>query len=207
MQRNKLLKSGGESLRQTLDIWDEQLAKEGAYIIVQRRVFLDGLSKIASSIHEEVSTGDKLELSYETLTDGENEQEIYSEILEQLKKNRERDIYLGFTSVGPHRDDISVVTNGLDTKKYASQGQQRTAALSLKLSELEMFKQTMGEYPVLLLDDVLSELDEVRQQKLLNATRNVQTIMTCTEFDLKIDGVKRFIVEGGEKMNKIIPIN
>lgn len=204
LQRNKLLKSGGESLSQTLDIWDEQIAKEGAFIIQKRREFLLGLSKIAGNIHEEVSLGDKLELEYETLTLGENLDEIKENLIIGLQKNRERDIYLGYTSVGPHRDDIAVTTNGLDTRKYSSQGQQRTAALSLKLSELEMFKQAMGEYPVLLLDDVLSELDEKRQAKLLDATKNVQTLLTCTHFDsLPFGSATEFIVEGGEKANKI----
>lgn len=203
MQRNKLLKEGGESMRQTLEIWDEQLAKEGAFIIEKRRNFISGLSEIARSIHEEVSTGDELQLSYETLTEGDTQDEIARAILEQLQKNKERDIYLGYTSVGPHRDDIGVLTNGIDTKKFASQGQQRTAALSLKLSELEMFKQAMGEYPVLLLDDVLSELDEKRQEKLLEATRRVQTLMTCTHLDVKVDGITHFGVEGGERANKI----
>ena len=204
MQRNKLLKEGGESLKLTLDIWDEQLAKEGAFIVEKRREFIKGLSKIAKEIHGEVSTGDSLELDYETLTDGEGQEEIAKAILEQLKKNKERDIYLGFTSVGPHRDDLAVLTNGIDTKKFASQGQQRTAALSLKLSELEMFKQAMGEYPVLLLDDVLSELDPIRQEKLLNATKKVQTLMTCTHLDVKLNDFAHFHVEGGERLDKII---
>ncbi len=204
LQRNKLLKSGGDSLRQTLDIWDEQIAKEGALIIEKRREFLSGLTAIASKIHADVSLGDSLELSYETQTEGESTEQIRENILLGLKNNRERDIYLGYTSVGPHRDDICVTTNGLDTRKFASQGQQRTAALSLKLSELEMFKQATGEYPVLLLDDVLSELDESRQVKLLEATKNVQTLLTCTHFDVKdFTPSMQFVVESGEKSNKI----
>ena len=96
---------------------------------------------------------------------------------------REKDLKLGYTNVGPHRDDIKLIVNGIDIRSFGSQGQQRTVALSMKLAELEIFKEECGEYPILLLDDVLSELDQDRQQRLLWKVKDVQTIITTTQYD------------------------
>ena len=101
----------------------------------------------------------------------------------QMKYNQDKDIRLKQTTTGPHRDDFSFVVNGVDIRKYGSQGQQRTAALSLKLSEIELVKKISKDTPVLLLDDVLSELDSNRQNYLLNSIGNIQTIITCTGLD------------------------
>ena len=108
-------------------------------------------------------------------------------MIKYLSKNLEKDFKLGYTSVGIHRDDIDIYLNGIEVKNYGSQGQQRTVALSMKLAELEIIKNRIGEYPILLLDDVFSELDSSRRQKLLNFTSKTQTIITCTDFDLNID--------------------
>ncbi len=175
-QRNHLLKSmgmGGE-LKDTLEVWDMQLIQYGDRIIERRKEFLDKVNEIISSIHKKL-TGDREEI-----------QVIYEPsngnlTLEQaLQKNRERDICIKSTSAGPHRDDICFMVGGLDIRRYGSQGQQRTAALSLKLSEIELVKQAAKDTPVLLLDDVLSELDKHRQNYLLDSINDIQTLITCT---------------------------
>jgi DNA replication and repair protein RecF len=175
-QRNHLLKSmgiGGE-LKDTLEVWDMQLIQYGDKIIERRKEFLDRVNEIISSIHKKL-TGNREEI-----------QVIYEPsngnlTLEQaLQKNRERDIRIKSTSAGPHRDDICFMVGGLDIRRYGSQGQQRTAALSLKLSEIELVKQAAKDTPVLLLDDVLSELDKHRQNYLLDSINDIQTLITCT---------------------------
>ena len=108
-------------------------------------------------------------------------------MLKALSKNLEKDFKLGYTSVGIHRDDLDIFLNGVEVKNYGSQGQQRTVALSLKLAELEIIKNRVGEYPILLLDDVFSELDCERRKKLLKFTSKTQTIITCTEIEENID--------------------
>ena len=175
-QRNHLLKSmgiGGE-LKDTLEVWDMQLIQYGDKIIERRKEFLDRVNEIISSIHKKL-TGNREEI-----------QVIYEPsngnlTLEQaLQKNRERDIRIKSTSAGPHRDDICFMVGGLDIRRYGSQGQQRTAALSLKLSEIELVKQAAKDTPVILLDDVLSELDKHRQNYLLDSINDIQTLITCT---------------------------
>ncbi len=175
-QRNHLLKSmgiGGE-LKDTLEVWDMQLIQYGDKIIERRKEFLDKVNEIISSTHKKL-TGNREEI-----------QVIYEPsngnlTLEQaLQKNRERDIRIKSTSAGPHRDDICFMVGGLDIRRYGSQGQQRTAALSLKLSEIELVKQAAKDTPVLLLDDVLSELDKHRQNYLLDSINDIQTLITCT---------------------------
>lgn len=181
-QRNHLLKeiSYQKDLISTLEIWDMQLVKYGTAIIERRKIFIKEINKIVSSIHKKL-TGERedIKLIYEpgngNLT------------LEQaLKKNRERDIKIKSTSVGPHRDDICFQIKDLDLRRFGSQGQQRTAALSLKLSEIELVKKAIGDKPILLLDDVLSELDKHRQNYLLDSIHDIQTLITCT-------GVEEFV--------------
>ena len=184
-QRNKLLKTAQnvEILEQTLPIWDIQLADVGSKIVFERIKFLNKLKEIAKKVHAYLTSNkEELEMSYAGII-GENAEEIKNQILNELKKCREKDIKLGFTNIGPHRDDIKLVVNGVDIRSFGSQGQQRTVALSLKLAELEIFKEEVGEYPVLLLDDVLSELDQERQQRLLSYCKKLQTIITATQYD------------------------
>lgn len=154
-----------------------QLVTYGKQIIERRKEFVDQLNEIIYGIHKNLS-GDREELVivYEPDTEAEN-------LENALRISREKDIKYKMTSVGPHRDDFSFVVNGVDIRKYGSQGQQRTAALSLKLSEIELVKKVTGDNPVLLLDDVLSELDSNRQNYLLNNIGNIQTIITCTGLD------------------------
>ncbi len=180
-QRNKLLKDIGygndKELMDTLDIWDMQLADFGAKIITRRNQFISDINEIIYDIHKKL-TNDKEELNvkYEPNIIGNN-------LYEELIRCRDRDFKLKSTTVGPHRDDISFMIGDIDIRKFGSQGQQRTAALSLKLSEIELVKLMINDVPVLLLDDVLSELDSSRQKQLLESLNNVQTIITCTGLD------------------------
>ncbi len=185
-QRNKLLKTGGNDIKETVSIWDDSLSKCGAYIIVKRMKLIETLKQHANTVNKYL-TGEKedLQLSYTGIT-GLDEQDIAQKIVNDLRKNIEKDMSLGYTSVGPHRDDIKIESNGIDIRYFGSQGQQRTCALSLKLAELEFFKEAVGSYPVLLLDDVLSELDKQRQEKLLQFVSKYQTIITTTDFPFNI---------------------
>lgn len=178
-QRNKLLKDMyfQPELRETLNIWDSQLVSFGSKIIERRQQFAGQLCEIIYDIHSKLSGGkEELVIKYEPDVSIENFET-------EMKRNQERDIKSKVTSVGPHRDDFSFIVNGIDIRKFGSQGQQRTAALSLKLSEIELVKKISKDTPVLLLDDVLSELDSNRQNYLLNSIGDIQTIITCTGLD------------------------
>lgn len=178
-QRNSLLKElyHQDHLMDTLDIWDMQLAEYGTKVIESRKQFIRQVNQIIADIHYRLTGGrERIELSYES--------SLGSLSLEQaLKKNRERDIRMKSTSVGPHRDDLCFLSGDLDIRKFGSQGQQRTAALSLKLSEIELVKEVIKDTPILLLDDVLSELDKHRQNYLLDSIHDIQTLITCTGVD------------------------
>jgi len=193
-QRNKLLKEMDykPELEETLDIWDEQISIYGSKIIERREAFVKQLNDIIYSIHSNLTAHkEKLTIIYEKCIEKEN---LYN----NLVKNRKRDIMHKITSVGPHRDDISFYDKNIDIKKYGSQGQQRTAALSLKLAEIELVKKVIHDTPILLLDDVLSELDKNRQNHLLNSLSDVQTFITCTGLDE--------LVENNFSINKIYKV-
>lgn len=180
-QRNTLLKDKDIGLiKDTLPIWDAQLVKYAAVIIKTRNAFLTELAPVAEEKHAYLSGGrEKLTMKTESGYFGSEEDIAYA-LLEDLKLGLDRDLRLGFTGIGPHRDDIKFTLNGEDARVFCSQGQQRTVALSLKLAEAETFKSRFGEYPVLILDDVLSELDKGRQQKLVSAVSEMQTVFTAT---------------------------
>ncbi len=185
-QRNRLIKSG-KATDDSLDVWDMQLVSEGAKVIKSRRGFVERLNKIANKNHLYLTNDkERLNLSYEGLQ-GETLDEIANSFSSALTSSRERDLLVGYTSVGPQKDDIAVSIGEVDLRAYGSQGQQRTAALSLKLSEVELHKNESGEDPVLLLDDVLSELDPSRQNRLLKRIESYQTIVTCTHLDSALD--------------------
>ncbi len=159
--QNALLKDSynHQNLAETLDIWDLQLAEYGTRVLERRQQFIEQVNGIISDIHYRLTGGkERICLSYESGTGGRS-------LEEALKRNRDRDLRMKSTSVGPHRDDICFLSGELDIRKFGSQGQQRTTALSLKLAEIELVKQTTQDTPVLLLDDVLSELDK-QQAKL-----------------------------------------
>ena len=183
-----------------LGIWDMQIITYGQKIIKRRRLFVDQLNEIIDEIHYKLSGGkERIKVEYAPYVSEDNFEEM-------LKKAREKDIKLKSTSVGPHKDDFIFIVNGIDIRTYGSQGQQRTAALSLKLSEIELVKKITGDNPVLLLDDVLSELDSNRQNHLLNNIGDIQTIITCTGLEdfvnkrIKIN--KIFKVETGVVINE-----
>jgi DNA replication and repair protein RecF len=165
----------------TLTIWDEKLLEYGRLIIQERKNFMMELNEIIPSVHKKL-TGqrEELHLKYEPNV-------LAEEFGEKLLKSRDRDLQMKMTNVGPHRDDVSFILNDKDARKFGSQGQQRTAALSLKLSEIEIIKKHMEDNPVLLLDDVLSELDRNRQNYLLDGIEGIQTIITCTGLEEFID--------------------
>lgn len=179
-QRNSLLKDlyGQEHLIETLDIWDMQLAAYGTKILERRREFVEQVNEIISDIHFKLTGGrERIRLIYE-----ESRGNLTFE--QALRKYRERDIHMKSTTVGPHRDDLCFMSNDeIDIRKFGSQGQQRTAALSLKLSEIELVKRIINDTPILLLDDVLSELDKHRQNYLLESIHDIQTVITCTGLD------------------------
>ena len=178
-QRNHLLKEAAynSDVQKTLDIWDMQLVHYGNLIIQRRQEFVEQMNEIISGIHNKLTGGkESIRILYEPSNS-------YLTLEQALNKNKEKDLRIRSTSVGPHRDDIAFMIGDIDIRKYGSQGQQRTAALSLKLSEIELVKQSIHDTPVLLLDDVLSELDKHRQNYLLDSIHDIQTLITCTGMD------------------------
>lgn len=195
-QRNQLLAQiyYEEHLLDTLDIWDMQLVQYGISIIEKRKEFVQELNEIMGRIHEKLTGGkENITVIYEN--------QAGDDFLEQLKKRRDQDLKYKNTGLGPHRDDMKFIVNGIDVRVYGSQGQQRTAALSLKLAEIELVRRKIGDTPILLLDDVLSELDSNRKGYLLDSIKDIQTFITCTgleEFiDRQLDIDQLFYVRNG----------
>jgi DNA replication and repair protein RecF len=177
-QRNSLLRQCAEEpgLASSLDAWDAQLAGPGIRLVEFRQQYCDAVFMEAHAVHAGISGGEQLSCGYQpqdVLRAGQKG------FLEGLWKSRREDIARGSTGIGPHRDDFSVMLGGLDIRAYGSQGQQRTAALSLKLAQLRHAGAVLGEPPVFLLDDVLSELDEKRQKALSECLSGLQTVLTC----------------------------
>ena len=177
-QRNHLLKElsfgGKKDLSDTLEIWELQMVQYGERLIARRKEFVEQINGIIAKIHQRLTGGkESLKIIYEPST-GDLPFE------QALNRYRERDLRMKSTTVGPHRDDIGFLIGDMDIRKYGSQGQQRTAALSLKLSEIELVKLATHDTPILLLDDVLSELDKHRQNYLLDSIHDIQTLITCT---------------------------
>ena len=178
-QRNALLKNINlkKAVEDELDIWDEQLSYFGKKVSLRRYSFISELNEIIRDIHFRITGGkENLKLCYEPNLSGEN----FSDI---LKKNREKDLKYQTTNSGPHRDDVCIMINDRDVRVFGSQGQIRSAALSLKLAEISIIRDKNNDVPVLLLDDVLSELDRQRQKLLLSEINGLQTIITCTGLD------------------------
>ncbi|MDE6504983.1 MAG: DNA replication/repair protein RecF [Clostridia bacterium] len=199
-QRNNLLKSRDlDTVYDSLPIWDEQLCRYAATVARKRAEYVEMLAPLAAKAHSHLTDGaEELKISPEKKYKG-SEAELEKRLFDELSNNYDRDIRLGFTASGPHRDDIDIEINGTDAKAYASQGQTRTAALSIKLAEVEIFKNLSGEYPVLILDDVMSELDLPRRKKLVERTSGLQTILTCTHAERVLYGkeAKKIKIEGG----------
>lgn len=180
-QRNLALKSFSKHKDYgMIDVWDMQLEEYATTIIEKRIQFIKELNDFANQIHADISNHkESLEILYDPSTSSE-------EFRQRMQKNREKDILYQTTSVGPHRDDLKFLVNDINVKTYGSQGQQRTVVLSMKLAELKIMKKYIGEEPVLLLDDVLSELDENRQKDLFKYTHNIQTLITCTGIEQSV---------------------
>lgn len=170
LQRNAYLKNNSEP--RELAIWDDQLIQQGQIIIAKRQAFIEKLTPYVIAKHQALTNQQEtISITYETCNDFKQE----------LTAARERDLRLRTTTVGPHRDDLAIMINGQDVRMYGSQGQQRTVALSIKLAELDLFTDLTGERPILLLDDVFSELDSSRQSRLLTAIQDTQAIITATD--------------------------
>lgn len=188
LQRNNLLKQlvYNKKLMETLEVWDDQLTEYGLHLMEEREHFVQELNLLVGDIHGRLSGGkERLTIVYEPSVTRE-------EYKTKLKKTVERDLMQKATGCGPHRDDISFFIREENLKLFGSQGQQRTAALALKLAEIELVKKKIGENPVLLLDDVLSELDRSRQHYLLDSIRGVQTILTCTGLEEFVGDRKQY---------------
>lgn len=221
-QRGELLKSDDkEVIYETLPFWDEKLCEYAGVIIKERVDFIKDIKPLFYDAMASVSGGgEKVSLTHEAayltaadeetvgsgdggcadiISDGLTAND-YSRILYNVLRGRvDKDVKLGYTGAGPHRDDLKIKINGADVRIYGSQGQQRTASLALKLAELEIFKAKFNEYPVLILDDAFSELDKTRRERLVERVKNLQTIITVTDLDgLKLSGEKKiFYVSGG----------
>ncbi len=204
-QRNALLKDiyRHPELKSTLGIWDETLCHLGSKIIFQRLSYINKLSADAQSYHFGISdNSEELEINYNSnclAQYGDSEEDIFSKLFTSLKESKNEDIQSGYTNIGPHRDDFNIIINKRKAKIFASQGQQRSAVLSLKLAEANVLSKLTGENPVILLDDVLSELDKKRRDFLLNKIKEYQVfITTCdlNEEEILIEGKKFYIEEG-----------
>lgn len=175
-QRNRLLKDlyTHPDLKGTLDVWDQQLVHYGSRIIERRQDFSDELNEISHEIHSGLTKKQEdMEVIYQPSCK-------VSDFSDLLRSAREKDIRFAQTSLGPHRDDLLIRSNGIEMRKFGSQGQKRTCALSLKLSEIRLVEEMIKDKPVLLMDDVLSELDQSRQDDLLSGIGHIQTFITCT---------------------------
>ena len=178
-QRNNLLRSisFNRSLIDTLEVWDEQLVSYGKRIIEERSNFIDMLRELVIRVHGEITEGrESIDIRYEPHVKAD-------EFSDMLLDRREMDLKNASTMTGPQRDDIGIYIDGNDVRTYGSQGQQRTAALTLKLAEIELVRSVINDTPILLLDDVMSELDSKRRNALLKTIQNIQTIVTCTGYD------------------------
>lgn len=187
-QRNQLLKSKYVD-KALLDVYDESLAKYGSYIYILRRDFIKKISIISKNMHDKLTDGiEELSITYKNqinINDEDTVASVYNKFLDKLSSNREHDMETRTTKYGLHKDDLNIFINDLDVRLYGSQGQQRTASISLKLSEIELINNEVGEYPILILDDVFSELDETRQKLLVDNLSLVQMFITTAEVSHK----------------------
>ena len=202
-QRNKLMKTTDfTEFSTTAFIWETQMAEAAADIILKRRAFIEKIGIYADQYHQKIAgENEDITLIYESCIEGETREEIKEALIKKLEESHEKDYELGYTTVGVHREDFNITSKGIDLRKYGSQGQQRTAALVIKLAEIEYYYSESGEKPILLLDDVLSELDEKRRTALLEATAGTQTFITCTEFKENVENYHKIDLQKKEKEN------
>lgn len=191
-QRNALLKDipNHKELEDTIEIWNERLSASGTQIIRYRKAYIQKLAARAHLFYDGISnTKEQMTTEYQTAccdVEARTAADIQAIFLQKLNTVQKNDIFAGFTTIGPHRDDINIKINGHDAKNFASQGQQRSAVLALKLAEADLLGEIRNEQPIILLDDVLSELDTTRQDYLLNRLENRQVFITCCASDVLI---------------------
>ena len=195
-QRNCVLKSNisDQSKIEQLNIWTPQLILVAEKIIKKRLLFIENLKKYSKIIYNSIILSENLDISYSY--EQKNNNSIFDDLTNQFNSNLKKELEMQHTLIGPHRDDIIFKINNQDCRYFSSQGQQRTVALTLKLALMEIIKDQVKEYPVLLLDDVLSELDNSRQERLLNIVKNYQTIISCADINLNLAGNKIYIEDG-----------
>lgn len=183
LQNRNILLKNGEQNKQMISVWNEELADYGARLILERQRFVEKINRISSGLHEKITNGkEKLDITYESSVGVQhNFDEQKKFFVEKLENSLKNDLFRGNTSFGPHKDDLKICIDDIDIRHFGSQGQQRTAALSLKLAELSLIEEETGDNAILLLDDVLSELDGERQSFLLNRLQDVQIFITTTE--------------------------
>lgn len=204
-QRNKLLKSGIID-KNLLDVYDENLINFGSEIYIIRCEFIEKISKIANKLHRNLTSNkENLKITYKSQIDLSKKLDksyIKEKLWSKYKENRDSDIFNRNTKIGPHKDDLGIFINDIDVRFYGSQGQQRTASISLKLSEIELIKQEIGDYPVLILDDVFSELDQDRQKMLVEKLKDIQMFVTSADpFHINIldsDDYSVFHIDAGK---------
>jgi len=198
--KNKLLKMAADD--GSLNVWNEKLAEAGARIILYRNLYIKRLQGFIKSIHKEIAPGEDIDIVYRPniQTDRfDDEEYIKNLFVQKLFQCSEQEKNAKMSLFGIHKDDFEIFINGENIKLFGSQGQQRTAVLTLKMSQIELIKQSTGEYPVLLLDDILSELDKTRQEYLINKFDKYQVIITCTDIhSIKKESCRIFRVENGE---------
>ncbi|MEG1581648.1 MAG: DNA replication/repair protein RecF [Clostridia bacterium] len=197
-QRNKLLKTERDKNQILMQIsaWDEQFSKIASKIIITRRKFLKKLVVYANEELKELSNGkETLEFEYLSVL-GDDIESIRKNIKSELNNSLLKEMEVGYTMVGPHRDDVKFLVNGVDVRIFGSQGQQRSVLLAIKFAEMKVFEEEINEKPVLLLDDVFSELDSIRQGKLYEKIKDFQSIITGTKFKNKINcNYKKIIIK------------
>lgn len=218
-QKNSLLKNvkyqNSASNREMIDLWNDQLSEAGSKIIYKRYEFINEICKIASEKNKIISGKETLKMQYDSGTftseemgdvDFTNKEEICRKMKKYLLQKMDKEIERESAYIGPHRDDIIFKLEENDIKRFGSQGQKRTAVLSLKMSELELLKKKTGRKPIFLLDDVLSELDINRQRSLINELTNIQTLITCTHIEDTIKDISSFKAIELEKLIEKNPL-
>jgi DNA replication and repair protein RecF len=194
VQRNQIIKDYkyDSTLSVLLDVFEAEIAENGVKIINLRKRYLNALDEFLPNLYDCISKGKEiLETKYIS--------NISDNLLQELKNSRKEDMYSGVTSVGPHRDDIEFKINGISARSFGSQGQKRSVALAVKLAEAEVIRNKTGECPVILLDDVMSELDKTRQNFVLNHIEGMQSFLTCCD-ESNIENLKsgkKFIIRNG----------
>lgn len=205
-QRNALCKGGsvGAGADELFDLWDRQLAQTGCLLIHSRQLYLKRMAPEARKIYDGLCGGkEDFDLQYHSTVPDTTDRtagEIAAKLYEELKKHRGDDLAAGFTTVGPHRDDLEVLIGGRCARHFASQGQQRSAVLAIKLAEATLLKDVTGERPIALLDDVMSELDTSRQDYILNHIQDWQVFITCCDSTtiFKLINGREFYMSGGK---------